>query len=630
MKTRTNVKGTHFPRTATAQTKTKSQLSPELLLLVLLGVTAFIYWPGLYGGFTFDDFHNIVNNPAVHVDTASLHNWLQAALGSPSHLLKRPLAMLSFAVNYHFSGLDPFWLKLTNVFLHLLNGILLFAVLRKLLTLWHAQGARHALAPERAGWLALFVAGAWLVAPINLTAILYVVQRMTSLAELFVLAGFWFYLHGRERQFLGKSGWLWVLAGLGGGVILGLGGKETAVMLPSYALLAEICLLGFRGHGGRRSRWLIALFAVLTLIPALIVFLWLLPNALHGGYDHRPFTMAQRLWTEFRVILDYIHWTLLPMLSQLGFYHDNIATSTGWLNPPATGLSAGVLGLLLVAALGLIRRVPLFSLGILWFFAAHLLTGTFLPLELVFEHRNYFASIGLLLAVMSLLLSLGRRAPFEFPCYLLIFLLVAWPASVTALRAHEWSSPLRLTSSEALKNPDSPRAQYGYARALIVTSDYGKYSTDMLQRARRILKSTMKMPRSSLMPEQALILVAAHKDQPVDPAWWQSMRRKLKASPPSAEDIGALQMLLKCQLSGPCKPAPGPMLHLYLTALSYPNPDNILIQNYAQFALFELHDKKLARRMAQQAIQLAGPSEAMSQVLRKTKPDTKSNRDQKE
>src|SRR5690625_3468716 len=198
-------------------------------------------------------------------------------------------------------------------------------------------------------------------------------------------------------------------------------------MLPSYALLAEICLLGFRSHGGQRSRWLIGLFVVLTLIPLLLVLLWLLPSALQGGYAHRPFTLGERLLTEFRVILDYVQWTLLPRLSQLGFYHDHIALSTAWLSPPTTAICASLLGLLLLTALGLIRHAPLFSLGIFWFFAAHLMTGTFIPLELVFEHRNYFASIGLLLAVMSLLMVLTRYSPSRLPACLLMLLLIAWP-----------------------------------------------------------------------------------------------------------------------------------------------------------------------------------------------------------
>ena len=48
--------------------------------------------------------------------------------------------------------------------------------------------------------LALIVSAAWMLLPINLMAVLYVVQRMESLCQVFVLAGLWAYLHGRRMM----------------------------------------------------------------------------------------------------------------------------------------------------------------------------------------------------------------------------------------------------------------------------------------------------------------------------------------------------------------------------------------------------------------------------------------------
>ena len=64
---------------------------------------------------------------------------------------------------------------------------------------------------------------------------------------------------------------------------------------------------------------------------------------------------------------------------------------------------------LLATALALRNRLPFFSLGVLWFFAAHFLTSNVVPFELVFEHRNYFAALGILLAVFDLV----RRLPLR-------------------------------------------------------------------------------------------------------------------------------------------------------------------------------------------------------------------------
>ena len=47
--------------------------------------------------------------------------------------------MLSFAANYYFTQLAPMPMKLTNLLIHLLNGVLLWLVLKKLLQLWNAR-----------------------------------------------------------------------------------------------------------------------------------------------------------------------------------------------------------------------------------------------------------------------------------------------------------------------------------------------------------------------------------------------------------------------------------------------------------------------------------------------------------
>ena len=75
-----------------------------------------------------------------------------------------------------------------------------------------------------------------------------------------------------------------------------------------------------------------------------------------------------------------------------------------------TQYDAPKLAVALLAALALVvrKRRPLLALGIAWFLGAQLLTATIVPLELVFEHRNYFASLGVCLAVADLLLLAPR------------------------------------------------------------------------------------------------------------------------------------------------------------------------------------------------------------------------------
>jgi protein O-mannosyl-transferase len=105
----------------------------KLILLAGFAITTLVYWPGLYGGWLFDDNPNIVDNQGVQPHDASLASLVGAALSSPASDFKRPLASLSFAVNYLADGLNPFGWKLTNLVIHLFNGMLVFLLARMLL-----------------------------------------------------------------------------------------------------------------------------------------------------------------------------------------------------------------------------------------------------------------------------------------------------------------------------------------------------------------------------------------------------------------------------------------------------------------------------------------------------------------
>ena len=124
------------------------------VLLALVVLVALVYWPGLRGGFVFDDFPNILENPNIRVGRLVWDDWLKAALSSPASSLRRPLAMLTFAGNYYFTGFDPWSMKFTNLLVHLLNTLLVFALARNVLGALNTP----ARGPSRLGdeWAALF------------------------------------------------------------------------------------------------------------------------------------------------------------------------------------------------------------------------------------------------------------------------------------------------------------------------------------------------------------------------------------------------------------------------------------------------------------------------------------------
>ncbi|NID05212.1 hypothetical protein HBF26_09965 [Luteibacter jiangsuensis] len=578
-------------------------MHPGLWVAIALLVTFIAYAPGLKGAWLFDDFPNIVDNADLHIKHLSLPELTSAALSSPSSDFKRPLASLSFALNIYASGVDPEAMKLTNVIIHLINGLLVFLLARRLI-------ARDVLPDERDSRTAALVAAAWLLLPINLTAVLYVVQRMESLANVFVLLGLYGYVVGRQRMERARYGFALSALSLVLGTGLGLLAKETAVLTPLYAFLIEWLVFRDKAPERRLPRRIWILFGVVLFMPGILGVAWIAPALFRAStWATRDFTMTTRLLSEARVVLDYLAWTVVPTPSALSFYHDEFRISTGLLSPPITLLS--IVGLVALAGLAFAarRRAPLLSLGIAWFLAAQTLTATIVPLELIYEHRNYFASFGVVLAVVT---TLRRQSAAAEPrsstasSVALGLALVYW-GLLTAYSAYRWGNPVRLAQELAIRAPDSPRAQYELGRTYIIVSGY-KADSPVVPLVAAPLEKAAALPGSSTLPEQALIYFAARMHRPIKQEWWDSMERKLKLRSPTIEDESAIMSLSSCSLKEQCALPADQLLRLYMAALNHPRPRGRLLSAYGDFAWNGLGDRALGFRMAQ-AASAAEPSE---------------------
>lgn len=577
---------------------------PVLALLVFLA-----YWPGRGGGYVFDDFPNIVQNTPLHVTGWEPYAWVRAVLSSNAGVGHRPLVMATFAMNHVFTGLDPVPMKLTNIAIHALNACLVLGLLRALLVF-----AAPAFDARRREWTARFAAVAWALHPINLMAVLFVVQRMESLCHAFVFAGLWLYLLGRQRQMANaRGGWWRIVAGIVGGTGLGLLCKESAALLPLYAACIELCVLGARDARGARSRGLLGFFAVVLIIPAVLGLAWLLPKAVDpAAFTARDFTLGERLLTEGRVVLDYLVWSLFPSLRVLALHHDDIVVSQGLWQPPGTLLAMAAIGLMVALACMVRKRRPLVALGIAWFLAAQLLTATVVPLELVFEHRNYFASLGVVVAVADLLLLTGNNGLRRVGTLLGVFWLLLL-AMTTYLRASEWSDPLRFASSEAAKHPRSPRAAYEYGRVLVIATGF-RADSPLLPLAMQQLERARALPRSGVLPLSALLMTAARTGQPQRAAWWQDMADRLRAAPIGPQETSAIASLAQCAREHACPFPPQAMLALFDAASSHGQNAEIL-NIRADYVLNLLAQPDAALDLWQQAIALR-PDEPQYRVNR--------------
>lgn len=566
----------------------KRLLPTPLLAVLLLLISTAVYWPGLSGDFIFDDYPNIVTNKRVHAESLDWQTFKRAVAGYEPGEMGRPVATVSFAANYYLGEKAPWGYKFAGLCIHLLNAVLVFLLLLRLFRLPRlATDAWPALA-------AFAIALLWAIHPLQVSSVLYVVQRMETLSLTFVLLALLAYLRGRVAQQAGRRGWPWlVVSALMAGI--GLLSKETAVLFPVYALALEFTLLGFEAAQPRTRRFLKLAYALGAAVGLVAFVAVVMPPYLAAdAFNGRDFNLYERLLTQLRVLPMYLMQMVAPLPGSMTFYYDAYPKSTGWLHPATTLLGGLFLLVLLVGAWLLRKRMPLVALGIFWFFCAHLLTSNVFNLELVFEHRNYFALLGVLLVLADLV----RRIPMQDGPALKRFavgiVLVAF-GFLCVLRAATWGEPLHLASDLVAKNPQSARASSDLA-TLYVGMSGSNPNSPFFDFGRREFERGSLLPNASPLPEQGLILMAATTHLPVKDEWWNRLIHKIETQPISPQQTAAVTGLLGQRYAGVVMDDRR-LSQACQTLLARPGQPAHLYAQFGDYALNYLHDDTLADRM---------------------------------
>lgn len=434
-----------------------------VILLALMAGTAILYWPGLAGSFLFDDFANL---PALGrygpvQDWDGLLRYLTSGIADPTG---RPVSMLSFLIDANDWPADPFPFKRTNLAIHLVNGTLLYLVLARL-------GQHLQITDSQRRMAALLATALWVMHPLWVSTVLYVVQRHAQLSTLFVLLGILAWLSSRSAFAADRvaAGWArGVVALVICGLLAGLS-KANGFLLPLLLLALEATVLRPATALPERARqhWRWAL-GVLLIVPSALVVLMLTKHGLAFAENpgSRPWTLDQRLLSQPRALFDYLHQLLVPGLDATGVFADGFAVSTDWRHPRST-LPAlfGLLALTATAWAGR-HRWPAFAAAILLFLAGHLMESSVVPLELYFEHRNYLPAL-LLFWPLALAATRPRRTRRWLLTGTLAYLALC--ASATLLQSRLWASPRDLSQVWAAQLPDSARAQ-AYAASMDISA----------------------------------------------------------------------------------------------------------------------------------------------------------------
>lgn len=436
------------------------------LVLVPLLISAILaYYPGLNGPFVLDDSGNIISNKSVAIRDLDLQSLHQAAWSNDTGPLKRPLASLSFAINHYFSeGFESsFGFKITNLCIHLINTILIFFLSRALVNTPVLK-----LSSEEKFTIAAFTAALWTLHPIQLTSVLYVVQRMNSLSALFVISGLLAFVHGRRLiEIAAGKGLVVMLSGVLLGSLLGLTSKENAILLPLFATSIEYIFFDHTRLAIDVRTKLRLFYLGILVIPVILLAAYLImhPALVLSAYAERNFSLTERLMTEARILWFYASLVLLPDFRRLGLFHDDILISTGILSPYDT--LPAILGIfvLLLFALFKHKRYPFAGFAIFWFMAGHAIESSIFGLEIAYEYRNYLPSMGIFFGMSYLAILLLRHTrAIRVGAWAFILLLLSLLTFGTWSLAGTWNNAYALAEHTVYNHPDSPQANDYAAR----------------------------------------------------------------------------------------------------------------------------------------------------------------------
>lgn len=419
--------------------------------LIFLFLVAVIYWPGLNGDFALDDFGNIP--PLFEIYRAN--GFWYAAFSGSSGPLGRPLTLLTLLLQYE-SWPHPYTFKFANLVIHLANTCLVFWLSRLLIPhLFRFLKSGHYTV------ISLCVAFVWAILPIQVSTVLYVIQRMVLLSTFFMLVGMIVYFYARNaliknNYYLSLS--LFVL--FSGVVVLAILSKESGLLIFAYLVCIELLIAQKSPIPNKYWKWVLWW---LLCVPLLLFCLYLYHIKFYQGYSVRPFTLTERLLSESRVVWAYVHQIILPEPSKLGLYQESFPVSRSLFSPISTLISCiAWLEIFVILIWALLKKKVQFYFPCLWFFAGHLMESTVISLELYFEHRNYLASLGIIFLVFGAIAFLYGKVQSLFIKRLFFGVAVTYLAVliiILKMQTTLWGNPLMFNYVYATERTESIRAR---------------------------------------------------------------------------------------------------------------------------------------------------------------------------
>ena len=231
---------------------TLNKYRPVNIYLALAFTTLAVYWPLRNHDFiNYDDPEYITQNQYVQAGITRESVIWAFSTGHSGNW--HPLTWLSHILDCQLFGTEAGWHHLTSLVIHIINAVLLFAVLKKM---------------TRSLWPSAFVAALFAIHPLHIESVAWIAERKDVLSSLFWILTMAAYL--RYARCPNKVNYLLTLVIF----TLGLMAKPMLVTLPFVLLLLDFWPLE---RFSRRSFHRLVIektpFFVLSAISSVVTFL---------------------------------------------------------------------------------------------------------------------------------------------------------------------------------------------------------------------------------------------------------------------------------------------------------------------------------------------------------------------
>lgn len=464
---------------------------PAYILIIL---TVVIIYGNIYDHqFVFDDVGHIKRNPAIRD--------LQNYFSFEQILIPRALVDGTFALNYQFGELKVFGYHLVNVIIHILNGILVYFLALNIFR--HFFSFPQSSETLRSGipqipLMALSAALIFVAHPLQTQAVTYTVQRYASMAAFFYMASILFYIKAR----LGKEGskpvtqtergnWrvlsCYVLSAFCG--MAAFLSKENTASLPAMILLVEYLLVDRTWKGWKKKiPWFFLAFILWVLFVFIVVLHHRETAQISALFEdvsgHVKATERATRWqyhcTQFNVIVIYIRLLFLPIHQNLDYAY---AFNKGFFKGFTPIVFLFLIGLIFLGV-KTVKKQPVISLGIFWFFITLSVESSVIPIkDALFEHRLYLPMFGFALIAATLLFSIFHLRPSW--AIVLSVIIILTLGTATFRRNRVWHDGITLWSDVVSKNPRNWRGRTNLGLAM-QNEDWLEMAIEQYEKALRL------------------------------------------------------------------------------------------------------------------------------------------------